>query len=104
MNVSGVNPSSYLGSPHAGGNEDKESGIKTTTYSIAYNRVSKDVYDKYDKDGDGRINKKEENEYKAEKSGAKTESEKASENKNVSATSEISALLSGIGNNIDIFA
>ncbi|WP_303851630.1 hypothetical protein [Seleniivibrio woodruffii] len=100
MSVSGVNPSSYSGIPHAGGNGNNGSGEKSaTTYSIAYDRVSKDVYDKYDKDGDGRINAKEENDYKAEKSGGKSEDEKVSE----SADAESNALMSNLGNNIDIF-
>jgi hypothetical protein len=98
MNISDVTPSSYSGFHHAGGNEKNESGEKTaTTYSIAYNRVSKSEYDKYDQDGDGRISKKEEDEYKAEKKGIKTESENESENKDKS-------LLSSIGDNIDILA
>jgi len=98
MDISGVSPSLYSGIPHGEGNEKEDQSEKTaTTYSIAHNRVSKSEYDKYDKDGDGRISPTEEEAYKAEKNGGKTESENVSENNNI-------ANLSTIGDNIDILA
>lgn len=56
---------------------------------------------------EGRINKKEENEYKAEKSGDKSEDERVSADaasaSAIAAPTGTSALMSNLGNNIDIF-
>lgn len=111
MSVSSVNPPVQSGAEYSGipnrnnaqqnpapkSSEKDSSSGSATSYSIGYDRVSKDVYDKYDTDGDGRINKKEMDAYKTEKSGAKSESEKAPDAGN-------SVLLNNLGNNVDIIA
>ncbi|MCD8552373.1 EF-hand domain-containing protein [Seleniivibrio sp.] len=108
MSVSSVNPSVQSGAEYNGiknrnnaqenpapkSSEKDSSSGSATSYSIGYDRVSKDVYDRYDTDGDGRINKKELDEYKAEKSGVKS----------VNANSGNYAPLTNLGNNVDIIA
>lgn len=117
MSIAAVNPASYSDMAYSGvsikGGSDTPSepsskaagsGNDTgsfTSYSIGYDRVSKEVYDKYDTDGDGKISKKELDAYQAEKSGAASETDESSETAAQSANSSFSGVL---GTNIDIFA
>lgn len=110
MSVSGVNPSSYSGIQYL--NIDRTENSKpeiepAKMYKIGYDRVSKDTYDKYDTDRNNEISKEEEIKYKSEKSGEKSKDERVSESADaasaVAAPTGTSALMSNLGNNIDIF-
>jgi len=108
MSVSGVSPSSYSGIQYS--NIDRTENSKpeiepAKMYKIGYDRVSKDTYDKYDTDRNNEISKEEEIKYKSEKSGEKSEDERVSADaaSAVAASSGTSALMSNLGNNIDIF-
>ncbi len=103
MSVSGVNQSSYSGIsyPELKGKENSKPDVEPVKlYKISYDRVSKDVYDKYDIDGNNKISKEEEIKYKAEKSTENTETEKAPQ----PADAGKNTLMSNLGSNIDIFA
>jgi len=121
MSVSGVNspsqsdPSYSIRGMDSGddksGRKAKDS-VPVTTYSIGYDRVSKQVYDRYDSNGDGRINNKEIETYQADKSGAGKKADDSSETSgqsaaspaNMNAASASAYANSQLGNNIDLLA
>ncbi|MGE4318473.1 MAG: hypothetical protein AB7E96_06150 [Deferribacterales bacterium] len=103
MNVRGQDKSaesnpSDKSAPEAKPNKEKEN----TAYTIAGDRVSKATYDRYDTNGDGKVNSDEIEAYKADKSGVKTDESAES--------AEETAMYAGqntqetIGANIDIYA
>jgi hypothetical protein len=107
MSVSGVNPSSYSGAPYLNINRTENSKPEiepAKMYKIGYDRVSKDIYDKYDTDRNNEISKEEETKYKSEKSTQKSDSDKDVEKTEKEPESKKTSLLSNLGNTIDLFA